>query len=237
MKTIDLISSSLRLIGVLASGETPSSAEAADSLVIFNQMVEAWGIEHLALFTLNRDTFTLVPGTQNYTVGTGGTFNMTRPARIEYISMVILNNPAQPLELPIQMFTDTEWQAIPVKSITTTIPQGVYDDGGFPLRTLSYFPVPTVANQTILGTWAALTQAATLATDLVFPPGYFKAARYNLAVDLAPEFGASIRPEVLAQALASKGALKSLNSEDVISRVDPAITATGGSRFNWLIGR
>ncbi len=236
MVPLDLITSSLRLIGVLASGETPSSAEASDCLLILNQMVEAWGIEHLALFTLNRNTFTLVPGTQNYTVGTGGTFNMARPARIEYVSMLILNNPAQPLELPIQMFTDTEWQAIPVKNISTTIPQGVYDDGGFPLRTLSYFPVPSVANQTILGTWAALSAFSDLVTDVTFPPGYAKALRYNLALDLAPEFGSNVKPEVLAQAIASKGAIKSVNIEDTISRVDPAITSTGG-RFNWILGQ
>jgi len=238
MLVLDLITSSLRLIGVLASGETPSAAEGADCLVILNQMIEAWGIEHLALFTLTRTTFTLVPGTQNYTVGATGTFAMARPARIDYVSMLLLNNPAQPLELPIQVFNDDEWQAIPIKNIQSTIPQGVYDDGGFPLRTLSYWPIPSVANQTILGTWTALTQATTLTTNLVFPPGYLKALRYNLAVDLAPEFGAAVRPEVLAQALASKAAIKSIDVDPVISRVDNALIGSrGGGRYNWLVDK
>lgn len=200
-------------------------------------MVEAWGIEHLALFTLNRNTFTLVPGTQNYTVGTGGTFAMARPARIEYVSIVILNNPAQPLELPLRMFNDDEWQTqIPIKSTTTTIPTGVYDDGGFPLRILSYWPVPTVANQTILGTWSALTSFPDLVTDVTFPPGYLKALRFNLAVDLAPEFGVSLRPEVLAQAIASKAAIKSVNIEPVYSRIDDALMDNKGGRFNYYTG-
>lgn len=43
----DLVSSSLRLIGVLASGETPTAAEATDGLKAFNQMLANWRTESL----------------------------------------------------------------------------------------------------------------------------------------------------------------------------------------------
>jgi hypothetical protein len=233
----DLLSSSLRLIGVLASGESPSATQGSDGLTILNQMVEAWGIEHLNIFTLTRTTFSLVPGTQAYTVGTGGTFNMSRPIRIDYVSILILNNPAQPLELPLEMYNDDQWQQeIPIKAITTTYPTIVYDDGGFPLRTLSFWPVPTVANQVILGTWTALNSFPNLVTDVTFPPGYLKALRYNLAVDLAPEYGVSVRPEVLAQAISSKAAVKSINIDPIYSKCDSALMDRRSGYFNYYTG-
>lgn len=233
----DLISSSLRLIGVLASGETAQASDVNDALVIGNQMIDSWSIEHLNIFTLSRTTFSLVPGTQTYTCGTGGTFNMARPARIDYVSILILNNPAQPLELPLEMYNDDEWQQkIPIKAVTTTYPTVVYDDGSFPLRNLSFWPVPTVANQVIIGSWTALNQFPDLFTDVTFPPGYLKALRYNLAVDLAPEFGVSPRPEVVAQALSSKAAIKSVNIEPVYSRCDNAIADSRSGRWNFYTG-
>src|SRR5215813_9162525 len=202
MTAIDLITSALRLIGVTASGEQPTGEEASDALVILNQMIDSWNEERLNVLTITISNFSLTTGTQVYTLGTGVTFNATRPAAIYRISIISLANPAQPLELPMEMLTDAQWREIPVKNITSALPLKVYDDGSFPLRNLSYWPIPTIAVQTAIYGWTALTQFASQSTDLTFPPGYLKALRYNLAVDLAPEFmdGASASPSVLAQA-------------------------------------
>ena len=178
----------MRLIGALASGETPTGAEASDSLMVLNQMLDSWNAERLMIFTINIQEFPLIVGQQVYTMGTGGTFNTARPAKIDRISIVSLTNPAQPLELPMTMYTDRDWQSqVPVKLINTTLPLAVYDDGAFPLRNLNYWPIPVVAVNTRIYSWQALTQFATLTTDLTFPPGYLEALRYNLAVRLMAE--------------------------------------------------
>jgi hypothetical protein len=54
----DLITSSLRSIGVLHSGETPSAEEANDSLDALNEMLNAWiyegvNLEHTTATSLN----------------------------------------------------------------------------------------------------------------------------------------------------------------------------------------
>src|SRR5262245_39397408 len=140
----DLIASSLRLIGALASGETPPAGEAADAVVILNQMLDAWSANELMVFTLSRQVFTLQAGKQTYTMGPGGDFNAPRPARIQYWSIISNQSPAQPLELAAnsEFLTDPEWQAVRVKNITSPLPRKLYDDGGFPLRSLSFWPVP-----------------------------------------------------------------------------------------------
>lgn len=118
----DLIASSLRLIGVLASGETPSGPESADALLILQQMLDSWQSERLNVFTISIDEFAMVPGQQTYTYGAGGNFNKPRPARIERMSVVWLANPAQPLELPLSIVDEGGWQAIPIKLINSTLP-------------------------------------------------------------------------------------------------------------------
>lgn len=233
MNGADLIASSLRLIGVLASGETPSGNEIADALVILQQMMDSWQSERLNIFTLNINEFPMVPGQQVYTLGTGGNFNMTRPASIERMSVVWLANPAQPLELPLEMVTDGGWQAIPIKLISSTLPIKCYDDGAFPLRNLNFWPIPTIVDNVRIYSWAPLT-TFDLTTDITFPPGYLKAIRYALAVDLAPEFGRPVPPEVAAQALLSIAKLKTMNAPLIEAFCDEALVNPRSLKYNWI---
>lgn len=230
----DLIASSLRLIGVLASGEQPSGPESADALLIAQQMVDSWQAERLSIFTVTIGEYSLVPGQQTYTLGTGGNFNAARPAKIEQASIVSLLNPAQPLELPLQMVNEDGWQAIPVKVITSTLPTVLYDDGGFPFRNLSFWCIPSIVSKVRIYGWQPLSTFPDLVTDVTFPPSYVKALRYNLAVDLAPEFGRSLPPEVAAQAISSKAVLKNMNAPLVESRCDPAVSGSRKQIYNWI---
>ena len=233
MNGVDLIASSLRLIGVLASGETPSGQEQLDGLLILQQMMDSWQAERLNIYTININEFPLVPGTQTYTLGTGGTLNMARPAKIERMSVVWLANPAQPLELPLDMVTDGGWQAVPIKLISSTLPTIVYDDGAFPFRNLSFWPIPTIVDNVRIYSWSPLT-TFDLVTDITFPPGYLKAIRYALAVDLAPEFGSAVPQEVAAQAILEKAKLKSMNAPLIESFCDPAIVNPRSLKYNWI---
>lgn len=243
MTGLDLISGAFRLLNVLASGETLPSADANDALEVAQLMLDGWQAERLMIFSIVRQTldvnnnpFTFTPGKQSYTVGTGGDFNIPRPARIENVGLINLSNPAQPLELPLEMLNIQQWEAIPVKSIQATIPLKVFNDLGFPLMTLSYWAVPTVANQTALYIWSLLSTFPDLTTDVTFPPAYLRAIKYNLAVDLAPEFGVGqINPVVLRTALDAKAVIKRFNIPTPLLGCDRAIAARPGkSIYNWL---
>lgn len=233
MNALDLISSSFRLINVFASGEPIPAADASDALSALNQMIDSWQTERMLIFTLTINEYPLVPGQQVYTLGPGGNFNATRPARIERMSIVNLANPSQPLELPIEMLSDEDWQTVPVKVITSTLPLYVYDDGAYPLRNLSFYPVPQVLVNTRIYVWSAVNSFPDLNTDVEFPPGYFKALRYNLALDLAGEWSATVPPTVLAQALESKAKIKILNAPKVQSGIDAALVDPEGGYYDW----
>jgi hypothetical protein len=238
VKGNDLIASSLRLIGVLASGETPSGAITTDAQIVLQQMIDSWQADRLMIFTMVIAEFALVPSQQTYTYGVGGNFNAARPARIERASIVSLTNPAQPLELPIPLYTDKDWQEnIPVKLINTTLPQAVYDDGAFPLRNLSYWPIPTVVVNTRLYSWNPLTTFSDLTTDNLFPPGYVEALRYNLAVRLIAEMPGNFNPIMVSTTLQlaneSLARIKSMNLPVVEASCDDALVGRGG-RYNYF---
>lgn len=247
MKGFDLIVRSLRLIGVLATGEVPSADEANEALETCQDMLDSWQAEGFQIFSVqrvvkdvNNNPLTLTPGKQVYTVGAGGDLNIPRPARIERVGIITLTNPAQPLELPIDNLTLDQWQAIPVKNIQSTIPQKVWNDNNFPLMNLSYWCVPSVAVQTALYVWQLLATFPDLdVTDVEFPPAYARALRYNLALELAPEYGGAADPAAVAMvakvAEESKTLIKGFNLRVPVLGCDPALVVTPGrGNYNWL---
>jgi len=169
-------------------------------------------------------------------MGPGGDFNTARPPRINAVSIVSLNNPAQPLELPIDYYTDSDWQAIPVKSVTSPLAQGVYDDGAFPLRNLSFWPVPSATANTIIYSWTALSQFSILTSNLTFPPGYMEALRYNLALRLIAEMPGEYNPIMVSTTLElatqSLARIRSMNVPLIEAYIDEVLTESSG-RYNF----
>lgn len=226
----------MRLVGALASGETLSNAEAQDALMVLNQLLDSWTADRLTIFTVTINEFALTPSQQVYTLGTGGNFNIARPARIDRVSIVSLTNPAQPLELPIDYYTDLDWQQTPVKNITTSLPQAVYDDQAFPLRNLSFWPIPNTTVNTRIYGWQQLTQYASLTTDVTFPPGYIEALRYNLAVRLIAEFPGEYNPIMVQTAgglaVESLARVKAMNIPVIEAFCDAALMGKS-ARYNY----
>lgn len=225
---LDLLTSSLRLINVVASGEPVPIDMANDSLMVLNQMLDAWNADRLSIFTTRADDYALISGKQSYTLGIGGDWNTNRPPVIDSMSVILLNNPANPIEIPIPLLTVQQWQTqYPVKSVNSTFPLACYDDGGFPLRTLSFWGIPQEADSIRIYSWQPLGIAGSLQSSVSFPPGYAEAIRYNLAIRLSAEFSAQVSPAVAQIATESLGRIKSANAPDLSLRSDLAPDAAG----------
>lgn len=229
---LDIIRGAMRAVNILSSGRVPTSDEASDYLAILNQFLDACSSERLMIFTVDRlGPFNLTLGKQAYTVGIGGDINIPRPARIDLITILWLGNPQQPSEIPLEMLDERGWADIPVKNLGAALPDKVWDDGNFPVRTLSYFPYPTVAVQTVLYAWQSLSLFPDLNTKLVFPPGYLEFLRFNLAIRLD---NAQITPQVQKLADESKARIKSFNVPTLTLRVDPDLLSASDIQYNWI---
>lgn len=236
MTVRDVISGAFRLLGVLAAGENPQADETQDALASLNDMIEAWKIERLMVFAILSQRFNLVAGKKSYTLGPGGDFAAERPVRIDQVSLIYTVDSPQPLTLPIDIINLDQYQALVTPDVTSTIPLQVYPNEDYPLRTLSFYPVPSLNLPIDLFTWKLIDGFADVNQTISLPPGYARALRFNLALELADEYGKQVPVATAAIARDAKAAIKSANSPVLLMRCDDALV-THADLFNWRTGQ
>lgn len=212
----------MRTIGAIASGETPTADEASDSLDVLNEMIESWRLESLLLYHTPEFVFPTVAGQAKYTVGVGGDWDMERPTEIDRLFYRQMpGNVKEQLDLPISIMTPDEYRMIPTKNTDSTIPTWAYIDYDYPLLTIQFWPVPSVGQHIVMYPFATLQGVSTLDDVITFPDGYARALRFNLAVELAPEFGRAASADIREIAGESKGVIKRRNQRGEVLLMDP----------------
>jgi hypothetical protein len=232
--TRDIIKGALRLIGTIASGETPSASEQSDALLVLNQMLDSWSNENLLVFDRTREIFPLVASQQAYTMGLAGNFNTSRPIEIERIG--IINTGYTPnSEIPVRILTLDEWADLTIKSTTSSLPTAAYIEWTNPLIIINLWPVPNTGASIALYTKKSFAAITDVSLDIGLPPGYEKAIRYNLAVELCPEYGMPASAEVIQGATEGKANIKQTNIDPTYMACD--VGSLGSGPFNYLTGK
>lgn len=221
----DLIRRSMKLLGVLAAGETPRADEQADGLVELNHLLASWANERLLVHGTRRATYTLTAGLSPHTIGAGGTFDTTRPLRIDRASIL---RAGDSLEQPLKLLTDAEYQSIADKSQTNDAPQCLWVESTHPTAKLWFWPVPSAAATLVLYTWSRLGSLA--ATDTIsMPDGYENALAHALALQWAPQFGVEPSPTMRETTAEMLAAIRRTNAPDVVAELDAALIRRGGA--------
>lgn len=219
----DQIYAALRLIGQLAEGEVPSAATAQDALNAMDQMLDSWSTERLAVFSLMDQVFTWPSGVSTRTLGPSGNFVGTRPIKLETSTYYIDTNGLS--HLP-ELINADQYNSIALKNIQAAYPSVLWANYKFPDIEMKIYPVPTGPYEWHFMSVIPLDQPASLSTVLSFPPGYKRAFKYNLAVEIANEFGVSVAPETARIAMASKRNLKRINNPDDVLFLPPNLIRT-----------
>ena len=229
----DQITRALRLLGVLAEGETSSASVMQDSLMAMNQMIDSWNTERLSVFCTQDQVFTWPAGEYIRTLGPTGNFIGLRPVLLD--EATYFRDPGTNVSFGIKFINQQQYNGIAVKTVTSTYPQVIFVNMGFPNVTMSIYPRPTRDLEWHFVSVQELSNPATLVTNLLFPPGYLRAFTYNLAMEIAPEFGVEPSPQVQRIAMTSKRNLKRINNPDDVMSMPYAIVATR-QRFNIYAG-
>ena len=229
----DQINGALRLIGQLAEGEEPSAATANDALNALNQMIDSWNTERLSVFSTQDQVFSWLPNFATRTLGPTGDFVGNRPILID--DSTYFRDPSSNISFGIKLINQQQYNGIAVKTVTSTYPQVMFVNMTYPDITMTVYPVPTKVLEWHIVSVNELTTPALLSTPLAFPPGYLRAFRYNLACEIAPEFGVEPSPQVSRIAMYSKRNLKRINNPDDIMSLPYSIVATR-QRFNIFAG-
>jgi len=212
MTVQDLIDRSLRLIGVIAAGETPASIERDDALISLNGILANWNAQQLPLYAVSMQTVSLT-GASTYTLA-------TRPRRIKSAQVVTTAGGTQAPAL----VDAVGWASVVDKTRTGLFAEVLYCDYAYPSATISMSPRPTAGTLEVYS-YTPLTQFASLATTIALPDGYERALTYALALELAPEYGRPIDQAVLGVAGESKQAITALNAL-VLGETQPGAAAS-----------
>ena len=234
----DQINRALRLLGVLAEGETPSAAMSNDALMALNQMIESWNTERLSVFStidqlVNWPTYSI-----NETLGPSGSLvrlNGTAVRPIWVDDATYFRDPQTNVSYGIKLINQQQYDGIAVKTVTSTYPQVMFVNMTYPDIDIFIYPKPTRLLEFHFISVEELSQPATLDTSILFPPGYLRAFAYNLAMEIAPEFGVEPSPQVKRIAMSSKRNLKRINNPDDIMSMPYSLIATR-QRFNVYAG-
>lgn len=197
MVTSDLIRSSLRLIGAISSSEAPAADESMDALEALNMMLNSWG----AVRFLSKNTPTIthtLNGSESYTIGRGGDIDTIRPSAI-FTAYYTLGG----LDYPLQVLDYKTYSEIGTKNIGA-IPEYVVLKPDYPLSTIYVFPVGSGGVLTLSAVRPQVELNINDDVQDIYPPEWIRAIKYNLAIEIAPEYGVTVAPEIVALAKEAK---------------------------------
>jgi hypothetical protein len=231
-----IINYALKRVNVLQPGQVADANQMGDALQWLNFMIDSWAADRMTMPYQQVTTWSLTStkGTPSnpYTVGAGGDINVARPTYIDHINYRD-DSLTVPLERPLTPLTRDAYDAIPLKTLTNTLPGAYYYQPTFTnnLGSLYLWMVPTQAQLTgVMYAPSAIAQFGSATATVILPPAYLFALEENLAVLLASIFRENLPPDpfLIQNARDLKAALKRPNNEIMDMSFDPALTMRNG---------
>ena len=224
----ELITNALTLAGIYQGGEAPTASDMNASKIALTNLEDSWSNDDLLVFSLKESVFPIIAGQQTYTLGDDplADWQMERPMQITTLKSRQYPGTIQQLDLPVTPLTPEQWQNNSVKFTNSTLPTAYYDDRNYPLRKITFWPVPQANLQAVLLTYQPLLELDNLDAPVSFPPGYQRAFTYALAVEICPIFGKTVDPAVLGIANVSVDKLKQQNAITPTLQIDSGINSS-----------
>lgn len=198
---LNIITKAMQKAGILTKSEVPASDEANDALDSLNALLSSWSNDSLLITSRETELFNLTAGVGVYTIGSGQTFNTTRPIKIieSHINDGLISYPS------MYQCPDEVYQGFNLKTLQS-IPDALNYTNAYPYGTIKLFPYPSSGYVLSITSEKELLQF-TLNQTVNLAPGWNRALIYNLAVELCPEYGQQVDPLTLKIANQSKGAI------------------------------
>ena len=225
----DLIKRALRIIGVLAQGETPPTSAYTEAAHALNDIMKEWMADGLHLWKYTDTTIPLTASNGTYLIGEGQTVNHPAPLKIVQAFRRYTYSDGQILDVPLEVYTKTDWNNIPNK-LMEGVPIGIWyrhpsvPEATVATGTLYIWPVPSAEFVSNGGTTGSLLisymepfddfDASTNNPDV--PAEFYNALTWALADQLAFEYGVPIadRAQITKKAQLHKAIALSFDQEE-----------------------
>lgn len=229
----DIINRAFRLIGNTDSGESSEGAEYADALQALNDMLAAWsGNQALTQYSAALLSYTAAASVSSFTVGPTGNLVSTRPYHIDNI---YLRDGS--VDSPIEQISSKEYGEISLKSLTGSYATQVFYDPSVSNGRVYCWPGLSAGQTLFFEALLPLQNFASLSTVVTIPDNYSRALAYNLAVEIAPEYGVEASPTVQRIAGTSKVNIKRTNADVPKLMNEASFLSSQSSRMNIVSGR
>ena len=220
MTAQELIKAALRAINAIATGETPTAAELQDGLEALKIMLRSWSGENIMVYSISQDTLTMT-GASSYTIGDGGDLDTTWPVEIK--------GAVVDTDYNLRIIGEARYRSLARATLGSTAGYLWYNPV-YPLGVL--YPWPTGGLSMVIDSLKALTDPSVLTTEVEFPTSYDAAIKWNLAIELAPEYGKDPSGIVIARARESKRVIETKNLANQINAADLSSIGRGGSSYD-----
>ena len=233
-QTLTLIEDALRLTGVLEDEESATGPMGLNGLNLLNQMLDGWSLKGINIPYVLKQSITWPGNTASQTVGPTGNSvpTVARPIKIETLYAQGPGN----LDYPVTQIGNDEYQRILNKTITSSIPEVFYYDAQMPNGEIFLYPIPAASMTVRIFSWAQFANLPLLTTEMTLAPAYYRAIKYNLAVELALNYRRQIMPNHQQIANTSLGEIRDTNTKDFVMQLDPVFYDMSNG-YNTVDGR
>ncbi len=224
----DMIRRSMLKVGILTKTETPSADEASDALNSLNNMISSWSNESMLIYSTAIESFPLTANVASYTIGSGQTFDTTKPIKI--VDAFVRQSSS--VDTPMVVITDENYDEI-INKTSPGLPYFLNYNNGHPTGIIKLWPVPASAYTLFIRSEKQLTEF-TLDSVIDLPAGWEQAIIYNLAILLAPEYGEKVDAVTVQIARESKGAIQRNIIRNKTMDAEPTSAFVGNIYNGWF---
>lgn len=206
-----IITGAMRLIGAIQTGETPPAEEYEDALAALNGLVTHWQASGIHVWSEVDAILLLQPGQISYQIGPGSpdqcyyskdwvdgmqlpggvppTTTLPRPLRVPAARRYHFGiSGGQSIETPMAVLSRIDYGAVPNKT-TPGVPTQFFFDPKLVLAEMYVWPAPRDTSDAIKFTCQRPLQDFTTQRDTAdLPIEWISTLRFNLALELAPEY-------------------------------------------------
>ncbi len=232
---LTIISNAMYEIGAYAPGNTISSAHQQLGLFYFQNQLDTWQADLLALNLQDRSTFTLTSGVNTFTIGPSGDLVTARPVFIEGVNYLVPGS-SPSTEVPMGPMDDDAYMALSQKDLSSSLPQMFYYNATTTNGTM--FVWPTVSQSVTLALYLprGIDIPSTLSTNVTGPQGYAEAFHYQLALRLCNPMSRPMPSGLPEMAAAAYARMERPNVEPAQMAIDAALVPSFANGFNILTG-
>lgn len=239
MTAYDVIHAALRVCGVVGLGDSVDPLVSQEALRILNgyRAEISLNVKNYAKYD---ETYTATTNKQFITLGTqiaGGVVPgdiAIRPNEITNIVVINGTPGSSNNNFPIEIRPYTDYRNLVVQNIYA-VPQIAYIDNEYPYQNVYLYPgLSSGWSIRVMGT-RYMTEYENIGDPFIDPPEYFDALYLNLALRLAPLYGAQLNEGVVQQAAS---AMKHIKHHMLMSRIGimPNGLMNQGTGVNFMSG-